>query len=47
MNRLGFISANADLTKAGKTIADIKIKIADRKRGMKKIKKSRSNGDRK
>jgi hypothetical protein len=36
MNHTGLIYDDADSTKTGKTIADIKIKIADRKRGMKK-----------
>jgi hypothetical protein len=36
MNRWRLIFKHADSTKVGKTIADIKIKIADRKRGMKK-----------
>jgi hypothetical protein len=40
MNRSGLISDNAEITKVGKTIADIKIKISERKRGMKKRKKS-------
>jgi hypothetical protein len=44
MNRRGLISANADLTKVGKSIADIKLLIADRKRGIKKSKKSRTGG---
>jgi hypothetical protein len=39
MNRLGLISADGDLTKTGKAVADIKMLIADRKR---QIKKSRS-----
>jgi hypothetical protein len=36
MNRLHLISARKDLTKFGKTIADIKILIAERKRELKK-----------
>jgi hypothetical protein len=36
MNRQGLISANKDLTKTGKAIADIKLLIAERKRGLKK-----------
>jgi hypothetical protein len=40
MNHLGLISANKDLTKIGKTVADIKLLIADRKRGTKKGKKA-------
>jgi hypothetical protein len=42
MNRWGLIYANADLTMAGKTVADIKIKIADRKRGIKKSKEAQT-----
>jgi hypothetical protein len=38
MNRQGLTSPNANLTKTGKLIADIKIAIADRKRGIKKSK---------
>jgi hypothetical protein len=41
MNHLGLITANRDLTLAGKAAADIKMLIADRKRGVKKRKKSR------
>jgi hypothetical protein len=37
MTHGGLDFANSDATKAGKTIADIKIKIADRKRGVKKV----------
>jgi hypothetical protein len=36
MNRCGLISTHKDLTIAGKLVADIKILIAERKRGMKK-----------
>jgi hypothetical protein len=36
MNRWDLISDHGDLTRAGKTIADIKMAIADRKRGMKR-----------
>jgi hypothetical protein len=39
MNRCGLIFEDAEMTKTGKTIADIKIKIADRKKGMKQCKK--------
>jgi hypothetical protein len=41
MNHLGLISADKDLTKEGKLIADVKLLIADRKRGLKKRKISR------
>jgi hypothetical protein len=41
MNHEGLISSDRDLTRAGKTIADIKLLIADRKRGTKKRKKLR------
>jgi hypothetical protein len=41
MNHLGLISTNAEITKVGKTIADIKIKIAERKKGIKKSKRSK------
>jgi hypothetical protein len=44
MNHLGLIFANSDFTKTGKTIAAIKIKVADRKRGIKKSKKSQTKG---
>jgi hypothetical protein len=37
MNRRGLRSADGDLTRAGKTVADIKLKIADWKRRGKKI----------
>jgi hypothetical protein len=47
MNHSGLIFDNADATKVGKTIADIKIKIRERKIGMKKRKKSRTKGDKK
>jgi hypothetical protein len=40
MNHLGLVSNDKDLTRAGKTIADIKLLITKRKRGAKK-KKSR------
>jgi hypothetical protein len=43
MNRCGLISDNGDLTKAGKTIADIKILINKRKRKLKKKKSRRGN----
>jgi hypothetical protein len=36
MNHLGLISADKDLTKIGKSIADIKLLIAERKRELKK-----------
>jgi hypothetical protein len=36
MNVRGLISGHGDLTKAGKAVADIKLLIAERKRGMKK-----------
>jgi hypothetical protein len=36
MNHFGLIANHRYLTKVGKSIADIKIKIADRRRGMKK-----------
>jgi hypothetical protein len=36
MNHCGLISNDEDLTRAGKTIADIKLLIADRERGRKK-----------
>jgi hypothetical protein len=35
MNMQGLITADKDLTKVGKSIADIKIAIADRKKGNK------------
>jgi hypothetical protein len=41
MNHLGLISTNAEITKVGKTIADIKIKISERKKGMNKKAKSK------
>jgi hypothetical protein len=41
MNHLDLISANGDLTRAGKAVADIKLAIADRKWEIKKAKKSR------
>ena len=42
MNHLGLISTNRDLTKVGKSIADIKLLIAERKRAIKKtVKKQR------
>jgi hypothetical protein len=44
MNRLGLIHAFADGTKAGKIIADIRIKIAERKRGAKKRKRGKRKG---
>jgi hypothetical protein len=40
MNRLGLISADKSLTKQGKLIADVKLLITDRKRGLKKRKNS-------
>jgi hypothetical protein len=40
MNHLGLISADKDLTKEGKLIADVKLLISDRKRGIKKSRKS-------
>ncbi|MDR2020659.1 MAG: HNH endonuclease [Treponema sp.] len=46
MNHLRLISANGDLTKAGKTVADIKLLIAWRRREMKKRKKRRGAVDR-
>jgi hypothetical protein len=42
MNLQGLISPNAGLTRIGKTIADIRILIAGRKRGIKKNEKSRA-----
>jgi hypothetical protein len=45
MNYLGLISGDKDLTKAGKTVADIHILIADRKRRMKNRKKLRAGGN--
>jgi hypothetical protein len=39
MNHEGLISAHKDLTEAGKLIADIKLLIGDRKRGVRKKKK--------
>jgi hypothetical protein len=39
MNHLGLISSSAELTQAGKTMADIKIKIAALRRGAKKKRK--------
>jgi hypothetical protein len=39
MNRLGLISADKHLTRIGKTIADIRMLINDRKRGAKKQKR--------
>jgi hypothetical protein len=44
MNRLRLISPNKNLTQIGKTVADLKILIADRKRGKKKSKKPRTKG---
>jgi hypothetical protein len=44
MNRLGLISPNKNLTQIGKTVADLKMLIADRKHGAKKNKKSRAKG---
>jgi hypothetical protein len=44
MNHLGLIQAFADGTKAGKIIADIRIKIAERKRGAKKRKTGKRKG---
>jgi hypothetical protein len=41
MNRLGLITADQDLTKAGKTIADIKLLTGDRKRAEHKRKQKR------
>jgi hypothetical protein len=41
MNHLGLISDNKKLTEIGKSIADIKLMIADRKRQIKKSKKLR------
>jgi hypothetical protein len=41
MNHLGLISTSAEITKVGKTIADIKIKISERKKGIKKSKRVR------
>jgi hypothetical protein len=41
MNRLGLISAHKDLTKIGKSIADIKLLISKRKREVKSNKKPR------
>jgi hypothetical protein len=49
MNRWGLISTHKDLTRVGKSVADIKILIADRKRGSKKSRNKRkgaSNGKR-
>jgi hypothetical protein len=42
MNRLGLITADGDLTLAAKAVADIKILIADRKRGVKDSGKQRA-----
>jgi hypothetical protein len=42
MNHLGLISGDKDLTKAGKTVADIRILIAKRRRGIKKRQKTTS-----
>jgi hypothetical protein len=42
MNRLRLISVNRDLTKVGKSIAQIKLLVNDRKRGMKKNRKLRT-----
>jgi hypothetical protein len=42
MNRQGLISADKDLTLAGKAIADIKLLIAERKRRLKKRNKPRA-----
>jgi hypothetical protein len=39
MNHLGLRSINAGLTDAGKLVADIKMAIANRKRGLKKKRK--------
>jgi hypothetical protein len=36
MNRLGLISADGDMTRAGKAVAAIKLLISERKRGVKK-----------
>ena len=41
MNHLGLISGHGELTKAGKTVVDIKMLIADLKRQLKKRKQSR------
>jgi hypothetical protein len=38
MNHLHLITAHRELTKTGKMVADIKLLIADRKRGIKKKK---------
>jgi hypothetical protein len=38
MNRLGLVSKNKDLTKTGKAIADIKLLIAERGKGLGKNK---------
>jgi hypothetical protein len=46
MNRRGLISGNGDLTRAGKTAADIKPLIAGRKRGIKKRGKPRRKEER-
>jgi hypothetical protein len=40
MNKLGLVSADGDLTRAGKAVADIKLTISERKRGAGKKKKS-------
>ncbi|MDR1637987.1 MAG: hypothetical protein LBR93_11710 [Treponema sp.] len=47
MNRQGLISADGDLTKTGKLIADIKMLIADRRNGIKKGKRAKKEGKRK
>jgi hypothetical protein len=46
MNRLGLISAHKDLTKIGKSIADIKLLIAERKQEAKKAQKTPRNPER-
>jgi hypothetical protein len=43
MNHCGLVSDNGDLTLAGKTIADIKLLIAKRKRKLKKKRSGRRN----
>jgi hypothetical protein len=47
MNHCGLIYNNADFTKTGKIIADLKIKISERNAEIKKCKKRRRKGGRK
>jgi hypothetical protein len=47
MNHLGLFSQNGDLTKIGKSVADIRMLIASRKREIENSKKSRRTGGKK